>query len=133
MPPKTERRKILIVEDSPTMVKLYRMILGRDPGADLIMAADGFEGLDRAAQEENLSLIVVDINMPRMDGLEFLRRLRDGLETERTPALVVSTEASAECRDLARKAGGDAFLAKPVDPAELSRTVRELMQLDSNE
>lgn len=133
MPPKTERRKILIVEDSPTMAKLYRMILGRDPGADLIMAADGFEGLDRAAQEENLSLVVVDINMPRMDGLEFLRRLRNGLETGRTPALVVSTEASAECRDLAREAGADAFLSKPVEPAELTRTVRELLQLDSDE
>lgn len=133
MPPRTERRKILIVEDSPTMVKLYRMILGRDPDADLIIAADGFEGLDRAAQEEDLSLIVVDINMPRMDGLEFLRRLRDGLETGRTPALVVSTEGSAECRGMARDAGADAFLAKPIEPGELMRTVRELVQLDSNE
>lgn len=133
MPPKIERRKILIVEDSPTMVKLYRMILGRDPGADLIMAANGREGLDRAAQEEDLSLVVVDINMPRMDGLEFLRRLRNGLETGRTPALVVSTEASAECRDLAREAGADAFLSKPIEPAELTRTVRELLKLDPDD
>lgn len=122
----SERSKILIVEDSPTMTRLYRMVLGSDPGRELLFATNGHEGLDLAATEEDVALFIVDINMPRMDGLEFLRRLRGELDRA-APALVVSTEAEEADRRAALAAGATAFLSKPLTPEELSRQVAGLL------
>jgi two-component system, chemotaxis family, chemotaxis protein CheY len=118
-------RKILIVEDSPTMCQLYRIVLGRG-GRELIFAHSGVEGLDRAAQEPGVELFVVDINMPQMDGLEFLRRLREELGDRDTPAIVISTEGEEADRAAAREAGANAYLRKPWTPEELLTAVEDV-------
>lgn len=120
----SENRKILIVEDSPTMAGLYRIAL-EPTGRELLFASDGHEGLDRAAAEPQLSLIIVDINMPRMDGLEFLRRLRGELRLG-VPALVVSTESAEHDRAEARTSGADGYLPKPWTPQQLLETIAGL-------
>jgi two-component system, chemotaxis family, chemotaxis protein CheY len=116
--------KILIVEDSPTMCQLYRIVLGRDD-RELVFAHSGVDGLDRAAQETDVELYIVDINMPHMDGLEFLRRLRDELGVRDTPAIVISTEGEEADREAARQAGANAYLRKPWTPHELLTTISE--------
>jgi two-component system chemotaxis response regulator CheY len=115
--------KVLVVEDSPTMQQLYKLVLGGGDGTELIFAADGAEGLDRAAQEPDLDLMVVDINMPRIDGLEFLRRARSELGIT-APAIVISTEGEQSDRDAAELAGGDAYLRKPWTPDQLMAAIR---------
>lgn len=114
--------KILIVEDSPTMAQLYRIVLGRE-GTQLVFAATGVEGLDLAAQEDDIDLFIVDINMPQMDGLEFLRRLRSELGVEATPAIVISTEGDEADRVAAREAGANGYLQKPWTPEQLMSAV----------
>lgn len=121
-----DRRKILIVEDSPTMSQLYRVVLG-GPETELVFAADGQEGLDRVAQEPDLDLVIVDINMPRLDGLEFLRRARRDLELT-APAIVISTEGEEADRRAAMDAGAAGYLRKPWSPDELVRAISELRQ-----
>jgi CheY-like chemotaxis protein len=116
------RRRLLVVEDSPMMVRMYRMVLG--PRYDLAFAADGAEGLDAAARDPEVDGMVVDINMPGMDGLEFTRRLRSELGMA-VPVLVCSTEASEADRAAAREAGADGFLPKPWKPAELLAALDE--------
>jgi two-component system chemotaxis response regulator CheY len=111
------RRRLLVVEDSPMMVRMYRMVLG--PRYTLAFAADGVEGLDAAARDPDVDGMVVDINMPGMDGLEFIRRLRGELGMTDVPVLVCSTEASEADQAAARAAGADGFLPKPWQPAEL--------------
>lgn len=118
-------RKILIVEDSPTMCQLYRIVLGRGD-TELIFAHSGVDGLDRAAQEPDVELFIVDINMPQMDGLEFLRRLRSDLGDRATPAIVISTEGEETDREAAREAGADAYLRKPWTPEQLLAIVRDV-------
>ena len=120
----TELNRILVVEDSPTMVQLYRIVLGRS-GRELIFAQDGVEGLDRAAQQPHLDLLIVDINMPQMDGLEFLRRVRSELQL-RAPAIVISTEGEEADRQAAREAGADAYLRKPWTPEQLLEAIAAL-------
>jgi two-component system, chemotaxis family, chemotaxis protein CheY len=116
------RRRILVVEDSPMMVRMYRIVLeGR---AELAFATEGAEGLDAAARDAELDLLIVDINMPGMDGLEFTRRLRDELGS-RAPVLVSSTECAEADREAARAAGATGFLPKPWTPAELLAAVEE--------
>ncbi|HET7274874.1 MAG TPA: response regulator [Longimicrobiaceae bacterium] len=119
-------KKILIVEDSPTMCQLYRLVLGRS-GSELIFARDGVEGLDRAAQETDLDLLIADINMPQMDGLELLRRVRTELKLTDLPAIVISTEGQEVDREAAREAGANAYLRKPWTPDQLLATIAETL------
>jgi CheY-like chemotaxis protein len=121
--------KILIVEDSPTMCQLYRIVLGRGE-TELVFAHSGVDGLDRAAQEPDVDLYIVDINMPQMDGLEFLRRLRDELGVTETPAVVISTEGEESDQVAAREAGANAYLRKPWTPQQLLATVNGLFEPD---
>lgn len=118
----TTPSRILVVEDSPTMRQLYRVVLGT---ADLRFASDGLEGLDLAAARPDMDLVIVDINMPNMDGLEFLRRLRGELDL-RVPVLVISTEGSDQDRAAAQAAGADAYLRKPWTPQQLFGAIEAL-------
>lgn len=118
-------RKVLVVEDSPTMCQLYRVVLGGDAETELLFARDGVEGLDRVAQEPDLDLVIVDINMPRLDGLEFLRRARADLGLT-APAIVISTEGEDVDREAAAAAGADAYLRKPWSPDQLRRAIADL-------
>lgn len=117
--------KVLIVEDSPTMCSMYRIVLGDLDSSDLRFASDGIEGLDRIAQEPDFDLMIVDINMPRMDGLEFLRRARQELDTA-IPAVVISTEREEVDRTAAFDAGASAFLPKPWTPGQLLAAIGEV-------
>jgi two-component system, chemotaxis family, chemotaxis protein CheY len=119
--------KFLIVEDSPTMARMYRTVLGRQGDAELLFAGTGVEGLDRAAQRPDMEMFIVDINMPEMDGLEFLRRLRGELGLTQ-PALVISTESQEADREAARQAGADAYLEKPWEPDRLLSAIEDLWQ-----
>ncbi len=118
-------RRILIVEDSPTMCQLYRIVLGNSAGAELLFASNGVEGLDQVARAPDVDLVIVDVNMPHMDGLEFLRRMRNDLGFT-MPALVISTEAEDHDRAAAMDAGANGYLRKPWNPEELLGTVDQL-------
>lgn len=116
--------KILVLEDSPMMCSLYRMVLGGGD-AELLFAGDGVEGLDRAAAEPDIDLFVVDVNLPRLDGISFIRRLRGELAA-RASVVVVSTECEDHDRAAAFEAGADAYLCKPWTPDELLKTIGDL-------
>jgi CheY-like chemotaxis protein len=109
------------------MTRMYRTVLGRQGDAELLFAGTGVEGLDRAAQRPDMEMFIVDINMPEMDGLEFLRRLRGELGLTQ-PALVISTESQEADREAAREAGADAYLEKPWEPDRLLSAIEDLWQ-----
>lgn len=122
--PVQPRDKVLIVEDSPMMRSLYRMVLTAHAG-ELIFAEDGVEGLDRAAQEPDLDLFIVDVNLPRLDGIAFIRRLRSELAVD-APVVVISTDCTAANKEAAFEAGADAYLCKPWTPADLEAVLEDL-------
>lgn len=106
------------------MRSLYRMVL-MDEARDLIFAEDGVAGLDRAAQEPDVDLFIVDVNLPRLDGIEFIRRLRSELRVV-APVVVVSTECAEANKAAAYEAGADAYLCKPWKPDDLIRVLGSL-------
>jgi two-component system, chemotaxis family, chemotaxis protein CheY len=120
----TQPRKILVLEDSPMMRSLYRMVLSKE-GVEVLFAGDGVEGLDRATTEPDVDLYIVDVNLPRLDGISFIRRLRGELQAE-APVVVVSTECQDADRAAAFDAGADAYLCKPWTPDELSQVIGAL-------
>jgi two-component system, chemotaxis family, chemotaxis protein CheY len=107
------------------------MVLGGRHDASLIFARNGVEGLDRLAEESPVHLMIVDINMPRMDGLEFLRRAREELDAGSIPAIVISTEGDPTDRIDAEAAGATAYLRKPWTPDQLLEAIEPLLTPDS--
>lgn len=105
-------KKILIVDDSETV----RNQVGRallDAGFEVVGAGDGMEGLQQA-QRDQFSLVLLDINMPRMGGLELLDRLKQQDGTKHVPVLVLTTEVQESMIDRAKKAGAAGWIVKPV-------------------
>jgi two-component system, chemotaxis family, chemotaxis protein CheY len=116
------KARILVVDDS-TLVRLYYRSTLERAGFEVEQAINGIEAMERILSQP-FNLVVVDINMPRMDGFTFLRALRCGPgDVSSLPALIVSTES--EMRDIAeaRESGANFYLVKPVAEAELVRHV----------
>jgi two-component system chemotaxis response regulator CheY len=111
-------RRVLIVDDASLVRLYYRDILQR-AGYTTVEALNGLEALETLLGAP-ADLIVVDINMPKMDGITFLRTLRrQALPLAATPALITSTEAASPNAALARAAGANFYLVKPTPPETL--------------
>jgi two-component system chemotaxis response regulator CheY len=111
---------VLIVDDSSIVRKVLIKCFGITdiPVANFIQASNGQEALD-ALEQNWVDVIFLDINMPIMNGLEFLDSLRASKDHKNLPVVVVSTEGSAERRDHMERAGISAYLRKPVSPEQL--------------
>jgi CheY-like chemotaxis protein len=110
----TIERKVLLVEDSGVTRMQVGDLLREHFDADVIEAENGAEGWNKLAQETDIELIVTDIEMPEMDGVEFIRKVRGSDEFAFLPVLVMTTLGQIKQRDDALNAGADAFIQKPV-------------------
>jgi two-component system, chemotaxis family, chemotaxis protein CheY len=118
----------LIVDDSSIIRKVIQKTLGLagiDVGS-IYEAANGREGLD-VLEKEWVDLVFLDINMPVMNGLEFMEHLRNNPQTIQTPVVVVSTEGSRERRATLAEKDIKAYLRKPVTPEEISKTIQQIL------
>lgn len=107
-------RKILLVDDSKTVRSYHRKIL-EESGFEVEEAVNGWDALEKAIDGE-FSLFLVDINMPRGTGLDFIRELRSRPELAVVPAVVISTESAPDDIRLSLSAGANMHLIKPVSP-----------------
>jgi len=118
---------ILIVEDSSTMRALLTSALeDLDVAVKVTEAESGFEAL-RLLPRESFDLIVTDINMPDINGLELVSFVRNNTAYQEIPLIIVSTEGSERDRDKGVGLGADAYLVKPFEPEALRDVVRELL------
>ncbi len=118
---------ILVVEDSPTMRSLLASTLEElGVPAKVSQANSGFEAL-RALPRSCFDLIVTDINMPDINGLELISFLRQNPAYRSIPILIISTEGSERDRERGLGLGADAYLVKPFEPEELRSLARELL------
>jgi two-component system cell cycle response regulator DivK len=117
-------RTILHVEDNAFNRKIVRDLLGRT-GYRLLEATDGEAGLAVALREVP-ALIIMDIQLPTMSGLEVTRRLRADPRTAHLPIVVITSFALSGDDRKAIDAGASAYLAKPYSPRELLETIRRL-------
>ncbi len=120
-------RRILIVEDSPTMRALLISALENLPMPVKITEAEsGFEAL-RSLPREAFDLIVTDINMPDINGLELVSFVKSNPAYRSIPLVIISTEGSERDRDKGMGLGADAYLIKPFTPEALQQIVEELL------
>jgi two-component system chemotaxis response regulator CheY len=118
-------RSILAVDDSASMRQMVSFTLRRS-GFEVIEAVDGQDALDKLG-DRHVDLVLTDQNMPRMDGLTLIRRLRDRDRYRHTPILVLTTESSAEMKQAGRAAGATGWMVKPFDPARLLEVIGKVL------
>jgi DNA-binding response OmpR family regulator len=123
--PLTERKKILLVDDSATVLLMERMILAKSQ-FDVVEAHDGQDGVDKALAEKP-DLILMDVVMPRMNGFEAVRRLREEESTRTIPIIMVTTRGELESVESGYAAGCSEYITKPIDGLELLTKVRSCL------
>lgn len=111
-------KKILLVDDSPTSRLTSRWIVGEKTNYELISASDGKEGVEMALREQP-DLILMDVVMPRMSGLEACRALKQEQTTKRIPVILLTSRGEQATVEDAYQSGCSDFLTKPVDEIKL--------------
>lgn len=111
-----EPNKILVVDDSKLMHKVFEVMLRQYP---LVYAVDGRDALDKLRENDDIDLILLDINMPNMNGIEFLGELRARDEWADLPVIIISTEGREEDTRRGLEAGAVAYIKKPFRSEEI--------------
>lgn len=122
------RRRILIVEDSPTMRQLLAFALKRLKDVDIVEAQDGMDGL-RKLTADSFDLALVDINMPVMDGLKLISLIRGEESLKGLPIVVITTEGAREDRERALALGADEYLTKPIQANKVLQVAKSLLKI----
>ena len=121
----SDNKRALIVEDSRTIASIVKHYLQLE-GFEVLVAADGAVGLETAFRERP-RVIVTDVNMPGMSGLDMVKALRADAGTRDIAILMLTSDESAETEQQAMAAGADEYVLKPVDPQRLAARVRAVV------
>ncbi|WP_257457961.1 response regulator [Archangium lipolyticum] len=116
------RKKILLVDDSNTVLLMHRMMLSGG-SYDLLIARDGSEAVDLALRERP-DLIFMDVIMPRMDGFQACKRIREDPEMKSTPIIMVTTRGEPHNVKAGYESGCTEYITKPFDKSELMDKLR---------
>jgi len=119
--------KILVIDDEKPVVELHRKLLENE-GYDVIVAYNGLEALGKVFTEEP-DLILTDVSMPKMDGLELCEQLKNGEHTNLVPIIMVTALDDFDYKVRGKEIGADDFLVKPIRPRELYARVRSLLRI----
>lgn len=119
-------KKVLAVDDSATMRQLVKMTLTRS-GYDVLEAEDGAKALQKATADI-FDLVLSDINMPVMTGIELLRSLRKLAQYKFTPIVLVTTESQVEKKQEGKAAGATGWIVKPFEPEQLLAVVTKVLR-----
>ena len=118
-------KKVLTVDDSPSVRKMVEFSL-KSKGYVMGSAGDGMEALDQLGQEE-FDAIILDVNMPRMNGLEFLEKVKNDENFAGIPVIMLTTEGQDEDRDKAMALGATAYIVKPFKPTQLLNLLDDIL------
>ncbi|RMG94791.1 MAG: response regulator [Deltaproteobacteria bacterium] len=121
--------RALVVEDSPPMRKMIVFALARIRELSVVEADDGVDALRRIAQER-FDIVITDINMPILDGLKLVKRLRADEVYRDVPIIIITTEGAEEDRQRALALGANAYIAKPIQAPQVLAAVRETLGIE---
>jgi len=121
-------KRVLVVEDSTTMRSLITTMVEEIPGFTVIAVGNGFEALKTLPQQP-IDLIITDINMPDINGLEIVHFVKNHPNYRTIPLVIVSTEQSEEDIRKGLSLGASAYVTKPFNPDDLRKTVQDALKL----
>ncbi len=118
-------KTILIVDDSASLRQVVAIAL-KGGGYDVIEGCDGLDGLSKL-DGTKIHLIISDVNMPNMDGLTMVKKIKDMAAYKFTPIIMLTTEAGADKKDIGKAAGVKAWMVKPFKPDQMLDAVSKLI------
>ena len=118
--------KILVVDDDKTTRKLLNLFL-KAKGYEVVTAENGLDAMEKLGTE-NINLVVTDMNMPYMDGIELTRNLRSDDNWKNIPIVMVTTEADDDEKKKAMDAGVDDYLVKPANAEQITDSIKRILK-----
>ncbi|MBU2760042.1 response regulator [Acidithiobacillus sulfurivorans] len=119
-------KTVLVVDDSASLRQVVGIAL-KGAGYNVIEACDGVDGLAKLAATDKVHLIISDVNMPNMDGIQFVKTLKQKPEYKFTPVIMLTTEAEEEKKREGQAAGAKAWVIKPFQPQQMLAAVSKLI------
>jgi CheY-like chemotaxis protein len=120
-------RSVLIVDDSETAMAALEVALLAIPGLTVLTASSGAEALRILDGSADVAAVITDLNMPRMDGFELIRRLRDDRRLSAIPVVVISADTDPSTPGRVAQLGISAYFTKPFSPAEVRRKLEQIL------
>jgi two-component system, chemotaxis family, chemotaxis protein CheY len=118
-------KKILVVDDSATVRQQVGLPL-TEAGFEVVEAVDGIDGIEKVNAVSDIALIICDVNMPRMNGLEMLEKVRADVRSAAIPILMLTTEGQPNLVERAKKAGAKGWIVKPFKAELLVAATKKL-------
>ena len=119
-------KTVMTVDDSASLRQMVGVVL-RGGGYQVVEAVDGMDALSKV-KGQDLQLILTDITMPNMDGLEFTRRIRAMPDYRFVPVVLLTSESNPEKKQLGKAAGATAWIVKPFNPDQLLAVVKKVVR-----
>ena len=119
-------KKVLVVDDSASMRQMVSFTL-KEAGFAVVEGSNGRDGLAQAKASGGVDLVVTDLNMPEMDGIEMIKGLRELPEFKFTPILMLTTETDGTKKAAGKAAGATGWIVKPFEPEKLLKTVGKVL------
>ncbi|HKL41117.1 MAG TPA: response regulator [Clostridia bacterium] len=124
-------KRVLILDDSRTIRTSVKYTLQKS-GYEILLAENGVEGLEvlkeNNSRKDRPQMIITDINMPKMNGIEFIKEVKKNREFKFIPILVLTTESQAEMKNKGKEAGAAGWLVKPFSPEQLTGVVKRFVR-----
>jgi two-component system chemotaxis response regulator CheY len=121
------KRKVLTVDDASTMRKMIALTL-KTAGYEVVEASDGPEALDIISRMD-VDMMILDVNMPQMNGIELVRRVRESSKYSKTPIIMLTTETQDTLRNQAKSAGATGWINKPFKQDHLIGAVGKVFSM----
>ena len=121
----SDRKSILLVDDSRAVRQLVKFMISRHIDSDIQEAGDGVEAVDKI-KDQDFDLVITDVNMPNMDGLSLVKKVREEMDLK-VPIIIVTTMGKEQDRDAGLNLGANSYVTKPIQAPELMREVTNLL------
>ena len=132
MQQETETRHILVADDEAHIGRIIKIKMEQGP-FEVLLAFDGQEAMDILDQEERMDLVVLDLMMPRLSGLDVLDRIRSSDKWKRLPCIILTAAGQEDYERDARESGADEFLTKPFSPKKLYAMIAKLTGVETDD
>ncbi|MCU7494658.1 MAG: response regulator [Ignavibacteria bacterium] len=119
-------KTILTVDDSSSIRQMVSFTLS-EAGYNVIEASDGKDGLEKIKKASNVNLVITDLNMPNMDGIALIRKIRESPAHKFVPILMLTTESQNEKKMEGKQAGATGWIIKPFKPEQLVAVVKKVL------